>query len=121
VKAPKSYAKAIAGLRPGPAIVEPTFPEAVERLEDDDIVCRCERVKAGEIRARIREGYRDINELKAVTRAGMGACGGKTCTHLIHRIFREMGIPSEEVTEGTSRPLFVEVPLGRFAGARSEE
>jgi hypothetical protein len=58
-----------------------------------------------------------MNEVKAVTRAGMGACGGKTCTALIKRIFREEGIPLEEVEENVNRPLFVEVPLGIFAGA----
>ncbi|MCK7482523.1 MAG: hypothetical protein M0C28_39425 [Candidatus Moduliflexus flocculans] len=31
--------------------------------------------------------------MKAVTRAGMGACGGKTCTTLIQRLFREEGVP----------------------------
>jgi sarcosine oxidase, subunit alpha len=53
-------------------------PEIVadkEILTDDAIVCRCERVTAGEIRRAIRSGIRDFNELKHVTRAGMGACG----------------------------------------------
>jgi len=80
------------------------------------IVCRCERVTAGEIRGLIRAGVRDMNELKAITRAGMGACGGKTCPNLIRRIFREEGIPPEQVADLTRRPLFVEVPLGAFAG-----
>ena len=72
----------------------------VERLTDDMVVCRCERVTAGEIRALIRRGYRDINEIKAVTRAGMGSCGSKTCTALIRRLFREEGIPDGEVDGG---------------------
>jgi hypothetical protein len=57
-----------------------------------------------------------MNEVKAVTRAGMGACGGKTCTALIKRIFREEGVPTDEVAEEVKRPLFIEVPLGTFAG-----
>jgi bacterioferritin-associated ferredoxin len=95
------------------------LPEQLERLTDDTIVCRCERVTAGEIRALIRQGCRDMNEVKAVTRAGMGACGGKTCTALIKRIFREEGIPIEKVAEEVKRPLFIEVPLGTFAGTAS--
>ena len=92
-------------------------------MADDEIVCRCERVTAGEIRALIRKGYRDMNEIKAVTRAQMGACGSKTCTNLILRLFREEGVPLSEVTRNVPRPLFVEVPLGVFAGAevRSNE
>ncbi len=116
IKIDDEIAGRVAGFRtPSPPPDLPRW-EAVELLDDEAIVCRCERVTAGEIRARIREGYRDLNELKAVTRAGMGACGGRTCTRLILRLFREAGIPQEEITEGTHRPLFVEVPLGTLAG-----
>ncbi len=86
-------------------------------MADDTIICRCERVTAGEIRAMIRGGSRDISEIKAVTRACMGACGAKTCTPLIHRLFREEGFPDAEVVDQLKRPLFMEVPLGAFAGA----
>ncbi|MFO8184550.1 MAG: FAD-dependent oxidoreductase [Candidatus Aegiribacteria sp.] len=85
-------------------------------MPDDAIVCRCERVSAGEIRKHIRAGIRDLNRLKALTRAGFGACGGKTCSTLIQRICREEGIPDEEVTPLTDRPLFAETRLGWFAG-----
>lgn len=121
VQVPRAHAKSVAGVRTTSSWPHSPLPEAVERLEDDAIVCRCERVTAGEIRDLIRKGCRDVNELKAATRAGMGACGGKTCTRLIHRIFREMGIPEDEITEGTSRPLFVEVPLGIFAGVNDHD
>ena len=46
----------------------------------------------------------------------MGACGSKTCNALIHRLFRDEGIASNEVTDQTRRPVFVEVPVGIFAG-----
>ncbi|MCD6345510.1 MAG: (2Fe-2S)-binding protein, partial [Anaerolineae bacterium] len=116
VQAPRAYAKRIAGVRvQAPGVGEP-LPEALERLEDDTIVCRCERVTAGELRALIRAGVHDMNELKTITRAGMGACGGKTCTSLIKRLFREEGVPAEKITENVQRPLFVEAPLGVFAG-----
>jgi sarcosine oxidase subunit alpha len=62
-----------------------------------------------------------MNHLKAVTRCGMGACGGKTCPNLIKRIFREEGIPADQVTDLTRRPLFMEVPLGAFAGVVAGE
>jgi hypothetical protein len=61
-----------------------------------------------------------MNEIKIVTRAGMGACGGKTCTALIQRLFREEAVPPADVTENVRRPLFVEVPLGVLAGASDE-
>ena len=93
----------------------------VARIDDDEIVCRCERVTAGEIRALIRAGVRDLNQLKAATRAGMGACGGKTCPSLIERLFREEGVPPPQVTPLTQRPVFMEVPLGAFAGVVTGE
>ncbi len=85
---------------------------------DEAIVCRCERVTAGEIRAAIKDGLRDINQLKALTRAGMGSCGSKTCRPLIWRLFKEEGVDLGEVTDRTDRPLFIEVPMGVLAGAR---
>lgn len=116
LQAPKEYAKRIAGIRIQEEWVTEPMDTFIQRLTDDTIVCRCERVSAGEIRAFIREGYRDMNEIKAVLRAGMGSCGGKTCTALIRRLFRDEGIPESEVTDRTIRPLFIEVPLGVFAG-----
>ena len=93
----------------------------MERITDDTIVCRCERVTAGELRALIRQGYRDINEIKSVSRAGMGSCGAKTCTALIHRLFRDEGVPDAEVVDQINRPLFIEVPIGVFAGVGKGE
>jgi NADPH-dependent 2,4-dienoyl-CoA reductase/sulfur reductase-like enzyme/ferredoxin len=116
VKAPPEIAARIAGIR----VQEPRFsdplPECQERLEHDAIVCRCERVTAEECRALIRARYRDVNAIKAVTRVGMGACGAKTCASMLARLFRDEGVAETAVTPGVRRPLFVEVPLGVFAG-----
>ena len=47
---------------------------------DDVVICRCEEVVAGELRAAIREsGADEINRLKALTRVGMGRCQGRMC------------------------------------------
>jgi len=116
VRAPKEYAKKVAGIRIQPAETGEPLARFVERTSDDSIVCRCERVTAGEIRRLIREGVRDISEIKAVTRAGMGSCGAKTCTPLVHRLFREEGVAEADIVDQPKRPLFVEVPLGIFAG-----
>jgi sarcosine oxidase, subunit alpha len=88
--------------------------------EADPIVCRCERVRKSEIVAAIRNGVRDMNQLKAVARTGLGGCNGKTCTDLILRIFREEGVAIDEITLPTHRPLVAEVHLGDFIAATSE-
>jgi sarcosine oxidase subunit alpha len=121
VRAPRAYAKTIAGIRVQPPETADPLDRYVERTADDTIICRCERVTAGEIRRLIREGLRDINEIKALTRASMGPCGAKTCTPLIHRLFREAGVPDAEVVDQPKRPLFIEVPLGIFAGFEGKD
>jgi NADPH-dependent 2,4-dienoyl-CoA reductase/sulfur reductase-like enzyme/Pyruvate/2-oxoacid:ferredoxin oxidoreductase delta subunit len=118
---PAEYAQRVAGVRIQSQDATAPMGRPVRRLAEDAIVCRCERVTAGEIRALILQGCRDLNEIKAVTRAGMGACGGKTCTPLIHRIFREEGVSQSEIADHVQRPLFVEAPLGVFAGLAAEE
>jgi sarcosine oxidase, subunit alpha len=86
----------------------------------DPIVCRCERVRKSEIVAAIRDGVRDMNQLKAVVRTGLGGCNGKTCTDLILRIFREEGVLLDEITMPTHRPLVAEVHLGDFIADQAE-
>ncbi len=87
-------------------------------IADQEMVCLCERVTAGEVRELIKKGIVDINQIKALTRAGMGACGAKSCDNLIKQIFRQEGIPLQEIEPNTRRPLFVEVPLGKFADGK---
>ena len=122
VRLPSEIAKTAVGIK----LIKSSYTEPMDfyqqpYTDDDIIVCRCERVSVGEIRKWIRYGVRDFNELKALTKAGMGACGGKTCTSLINRIFREEGIKQQEITPGTKRPLFVEVPMGAFAGIKTKK
>jgi NADPH-dependent 2,4-dienoyl-CoA reductase/sulfur reductase-like enzyme/Fe-S-cluster-containing hydrogenase component 2/bacterioferritin-associated ferredoxin len=116
VQAPEEIAHKIAGMRLQEIEVTQPLEQYISHISDDTIVCRCERVTAGEIRQLIQDGYRDMNEIKTVSRAGMGACGAKTCSDLIHRIFREEGIALTDVVDQTKRPVFIEVPLGIFAG-----
>ncbi len=93
-------------------------PADLAKADDETIICRCERVSLGEIRRQIRAGLRDLNQLKAVTRAGMGACGSKTCSVMLLNIFRSEGVDPKAVTGFTRRPLFVEAPLGVFSGVK---
>ncbi len=106
----------------GFTVREPSIPLEVSDApdEEDPIVCRCERVRKSAIVAEIRQGVRDINQLKALVRVSMGGCGGKTCTELVARIFREEGIDLKKVTPGTSRPLVAETPLGAFIKGEEE-
>jgi sarcosine oxidase subunit alpha len=121
VRVEKEAAKRASGIWVQEKQVEPSLIYEKELPPDEAIVCRCERITAGEIRAAIKEGVRDMNQLKALSRAGMGACGAKTCRPMIWRIFKEEGVDLGDVTDRIDRPLFVEVPLGILAGMRSEK
>jgi NAD(P)H-nitrite reductase large subunit len=68
----------------------------------------------------VRNGVRDINQIKAATKATMGSCGGKTCLSLIKKIFREEGVLLADVTDPTQRPVFVEMPLETLAKNQQE-
>lgn len=113
VKVPREIAMSVAGMRLTSAWAqnEEAANNYIQRTDLQTIVCRCEHIQADEIRQLIRDGVRDINQIKAMTKATMGACGGKTCLSLIKKIFQEEGVPLATVTEPTQRPLFVEVPL----------
>ncbi len=46
-------------------------------------ICRCEEITLGEILDSIEQGAGTINEVKRLTRAGMGLCQGRVCGRLI--------------------------------------
>jgi sarcosine oxidase, subunit alpha len=123
IKAAHTIAKRVAGIQIQPASVTTPLPVTVIRdtLKDDAMVCLCERVSAGEIRTLIRKNITDMNQIKAITRAGMGPCGAKTCDNLIRQIMREEGVPLQKLTPNTKRPSYVEIPLGVFAGIAEED
>lgn len=63
--------------------LERAFPYPAEQaaaVPDDTIVCRCEVVRAGEVRRAAADwGITEMNRLKAMTRCGMGRCQGRLC------------------------------------------
>jgi NADPH-dependent 2,4-dienoyl-CoA reductase/sulfur reductase-like enzyme/Fe-S-cluster-containing hydrogenase component 2/bacterioferritin-associated ferredoxin len=121
VKVDRAVAKRAAGIWVQEHRADPLSMYAKAPPPDEAVLCRCERVTAGDIRAAIRAGVRDLNQLKALTRAGMGACGSKTCRPMIWRLFKEEGVDLGTVTDRVDRPLFVEVPIAAFAGEAPHE
>ena len=118
LEVPKEIASSVAGLQKRTAVATDATAIAVQVPPGDEtIVCRCERVTVGQIRQLIRNGVRDMNQLK-VLRCGMGACGGKTCEPLILGIFRQEGIDLNEIALYTKRPLLAEIPLKVLAGLK---
>jgi bacterioferritin-associated ferredoxin len=91
-------------------------------MADDIIICRCEDMTRQALLDVIAEGYETIDEIKRVTRAGMGPCQGRTCRQLIAgELSRIYGIPMEEVLMPTFRPPVRPISMGILADAFDEK
>ena len=117
VKVPEEIAQKVVGFtiqdKKSSRQITETIP--LDHIQDDEIVCLCERVTAGQIKYLVQQGMTDMNQIKAVSRAGMGPCGYKTCENLMKQIFNAEKIAQKDIVNNIRRPLFVEVPLGKFA------
>lgn len=71
-----------------------------------DIICRCEEITEREIRGAIRQfDLKTADEVKRLTRAGMGLCQGRTCALLVERIIsEEINKKLSEIFPSNSRP-----------------
>ncbi len=83
---------------------------------DDTILCRCEEVTAGAIRAAVADGCLGPNQLKAFTRCGMGPCQGRMCgLSVAELIAAERRVPVMQVGYYRIRPPIKPVTLGALA------
>jgi NAD(P)H-nitrite reductase large subunit len=88
--------------------------DAVRTLDDDVMVCRCEGIFAGELRASIRAefGPAEVNRLKAITRCGMGRCQGRFCGLAAAELTAQtLGLPLEAVGRLRAQPPVKPLPL----------
>jgi len=54
---------------------------------NETIICRCEDLTLEEIEKAIDDhGLRSFDEVKRITRCGMGPCQGKTCRKMVERM-----------------------------------
>ena len=89
---------------------------------DATIVCRCEEITAGEIRARAALGRPGPNQLKAFTRAGMGPCQGRQCGYpVMHLVAAAQQRPVGDVGFYRVRPPLKPVTLGELASLDETE
>ncbi|MBV9817151.1 MAG: FAD-dependent oxidoreductase [Solirubrobacterales bacterium] len=91
-------------------------PGVWELAGEDTVVCRCEGVTAGAVRAAAAAGAASPNELKRTTRVGMGPCQGRMCAGLVARLIAEViGRPAAAGESFTVRPPLRPVPLRTLA------
>jgi NADPH-dependent 2,4-dienoyl-CoA reductase/sulfur reductase-like enzyme len=100
------------------AFLDTLFPPRADLLTppDDVIVCRCESLTAGDIRAAVKLGCPGPNQVKSFTRCGMGPCQGRLCgLTLTGIIAAERGLTPEAVGALRIRPPLKPLTVGELA------
>jgi bacterioferritin-associated ferredoxin len=91
-------------------------------IDDAAIICRCEDVTWGEIRVQIEKGWTTVEEIKRLTRAGMGRCQGTTCRNMIVKeLARVCQRAVGEMDGAVFRPPLIPVQTGIYAGVADHE
>ena len=95
-------------------VLEAAFPFPAQwatAITDDTTLCRCEEVRAGEVRRAIAGfGVHELNRLKAVSRIGMGRCQGRICGAaaaeiLAHETGRELAAVGRLRSQAPVKPI----------------
>ena len=94
-------------------VLSPAPSDWAREVDDSLVVCRCEEVTAGELRACARDtGTRELNRLKALTRLGLGRCQGRMCGPAAAQVLAEScGCPLQDVGRLRSQPPVKPVPV----------
>lgn len=89
---------------------------------DNTMACRCEEVTAGEIRRAVADGHNDSNQVKFLTRCGMGLCQGRQCAESVAFIIAAAN--GKSLPEGglyRARPPVTPLTLGQLASLYPEQ
>lgn len=102
-------------------------PGLYDLATDETVICRCEEVPLGQIRAAVVDGVRSLTELKGLTRVGMGNCQGRICGEVAARLLtRETGGDAadprqvEAMGQFSVRPPIHPLPLSVLAASAPE-
>lgn len=113
--AQRAVRKALRGRRFLDALYRPA-DECRVPSGDDVIVCRCEEVRAGEIRSLVRRGAQGSNQAKFFCRAGMGPCQGRLCGLTVcETMAAEAGLSPDEIGYMRVRTPVKPVTVGAMA------
>ncbi|WPB55295.1 NAD(P)/FAD-dependent oxidoreductase [Xylophilus sp. GOD-11R] len=91
------------------------FPEDwAAQAPDELVVCRCENITAGDLRAVVRcTGADEMNRLKALSRVGMGRCQGRMCGAAAAELLAHAaGVPVAQVGRLRGQAPIKPIPMG---------
>ena len=91
-------------------------PNWIGKVGDDVILCRCEEVTAGQLRAAMAHGCSGPNQAKSFLRCGMGACQGRMCAASVPEVMATTsGATPDAVGSFRIRPPIKPVTLAEVA------
>ena len=88
-------------------------PGLLAEPKNETLICRCEEITAGTIRQAIQAGHHDPNQIKFLTRCGMGPCQGRQCDNAIsqlvaHELGNDIGQNESYRIRPPIRPLTIQ-------------
>ncbi|WFU37463.1 NAD(P)/FAD-dependent oxidoreductase [Bradyrhizobium sp. CB82] len=102
------------------AALERAFPfpaKLAADMTDDTILCRCEAITVGDLRAAANEASAtlapsEVNRAKALTRVGMGRCQGRVCGAAAAEVLAAtLSCPVEQVGRLRGQPPVKPIPI----------
>jgi hypothetical protein len=100
--------------------VQRAFPwpaEMLRTLPDDTVMCRCEGISAGALRATVDWSGPEANRAKSLSRVGMGRCQGRYCQLAAAEVIAgHAAMPVPEVGRLRSQPPVRPAPVSAFLG-----
>lgn len=94
-------------------------PRSLAAQPDHTMLCRCEEITLGEVRAGLAEGPSHVGSLKRATRLGMGRCQGRYCGPVAARLVAEAtATPVEDRSHFAPRVPVKPVAVGTILAAQ---
>lgn len=91
-------------------------------MDKSTIVCRCEEITVADIENAVQQGAKTFDDVKRLTRSGMGMCQGKTCQSVIaDLIVKFSNRPIADVFSARARMPLQPVSMRVLAEVQSNE
>jgi NAD(P)H-nitrite reductase large subunit len=89
----------------------------VASIAPETVVCRCEDLTRAEVDAAVDQCAGSIDQLKHLTRCGMGPCQGRYCGDTVQELMAiRLAKPREGIGQWTGRPPLRPVSLAEVTG-----
>jgi len=102
-------------------LARPPASLALQTMNDDTLLCRCESIKCGELKQALAENKHVLSAdaAKLLTRVGMGLCQGRMCGDNVARVIADArGVQPDEVGPFQAQAPVKPVPLATLARGR---